>query len=34
MGLQEGQKTLVREQAGKILIEPLPADPYKTLGAV
>ncbi len=34
MDLKEGQKVFVREQAGKILIEPLPTDPYKTLGAV
>lgn len=34
LGLKEGQKLFVREQAGKILIEPLPADPYKTLAAL
>jgi len=34
MGLKEGQKVFVREEAGKILIEPLPVDPYKTLAAV
>jgi AbrB family looped-hinge helix DNA binding protein len=34
MGLKEGQKVFVREQGGKILIEPLPTDPYKTLAAV
>jgi AbrB family looped-hinge helix DNA binding protein len=34
MGLKEGQKVFVREQAGKILIEPLPVDPYKTLAAL
>ncbi|MGH9878794.1 MAG: AbrB/MazE/SpoVT family DNA-binding domain-containing protein, partial [Nitrososphaerales archaeon] len=34
IGLKEGQKVFVREQDGKILIEPLPANPYKTLAAV
>ncbi|MEM3084911.1 MAG: AbrB/MazE/SpoVT family DNA-binding domain-containing protein [Nitrososphaerales archaeon] len=34
LGLKEGQKVLVREHGGKIVIEPLPLDPYKTLAAV
>ena len=34
IGLKEGQKVFVREQAGRIVIEPLPTDPYKTLSAV
>ena len=34
IGLKEGQRVFVREQVGKIVIEPLPLDPYKTLAAV
>jgi len=34
VGLKEGQRVFVREQEGRIVIEPLPADPYKTLAAV
>jgi len=34
IGLREGQRVFVREQAGKIIVEPLPLDPYKTLAAV
>ncbi len=34
MGLREGQKLFLSEQSGKIIIEPLPSDPYKTLASV
>ncbi len=34
IALKEGQKVFVREYAGKIEIEPLPVDPYKTLATV
>jgi len=29
--LKEGQRALVREEEGKIVIEPLPNDPYEVL---
>ncbi len=32
--LQEGQRALVREEAGRIIIEPLPSDPYRELEEV
>ncbi|MFQ5710464.1 MAG: AbrB/MazE/SpoVT family DNA-binding domain-containing protein [Candidatus Geothermarchaeales archaeon] len=31
LGLKEGQRVMVRAEEGKILIEPLPMDPYKVL---
>lgn len=34
IGLKEGQRVFVREQEGRILIEPLPTDPYKTLATI
>lgn len=34
LGLKEGQKVFVREQDGKIVIEPLPSDPYRMLATV
>lgn len=32
--LKEGQMVLVKVEEGKIVIEPLPEDPYRTLGEV
>lgn len=29
--LKEGQRALVREESGRIIVEPLPGDPYKVL---
>ena len=34
MGLKEGQRVLVRAEAGKVIIEPLPSDPYRVLEEV
>ena len=34
VGLREGQRVLVYAEAGKIVIEPLPADPFKELREV
>lgn len=34
VGLREGQRVLVRAEAKKIVIEPLPDDPYKVLEEV
>jgi len=34
LNLEEGRRVLVRIQDGKIIIEPLPRDPYETLGKV
>jgi len=34
VGLKEGQKVLVYAEAGKIVIEPLPTDPFKVLKEV
>lgn len=31
LNLREGQRALVSEEAGRIVIEPLPADPYQVL---
>ena len=31
IGLKEGQKVLVRAESGKIIIEPLPNNPYRIL---
>ncbi len=31
LNLREGQRALVSEEAGRIVIEPLPADPYHVL---
>ena len=31
IGLKEGQRVLVRVEAGKIIIEPLPSNPYQVL---
>ncbi|RLE74884.1 MAG: hypothetical protein DRJ44_06790 [Thermoprotei archaeon] len=31
VGLREGQRVLVRAEAGKIIIEPLPSNPYQIL---
>jgi len=31
LGLKEGQRALVREEAGRIIVEPLPEDPYNAL---
>jgi AbrB family looped-hinge helix DNA binding protein len=32
LSLKEGQHAIVSEEEGKIVIEPLPADPYQVLG--
>jgi AbrB family looped-hinge helix DNA binding protein len=34
LGLKEGQRTLARVEEGRIIIEPLPTDPFKVLGEV
>ncbi len=34
VGLQEGQRALVHVEDGKIVIEPFPGDPFKTLDKV
>lgn len=34
LGLKEGQRALARVEEGKIIIEPLPSDPFKVLGEV
>ena len=34
LGLKEGQIALARIEEGKIIIEPLPSDPFKVLGEV
>ncbi|RLE79433.1 MAG: AbrB/MazE/SpoVT family DNA-binding domain-containing protein [Thermoprotei archaeon] len=34
VGLKEGQRVLVRAEAGKVIIEPLPSDPYRVLGEI
>ncbi len=34
VGLKEGQRVLVRAEAGKVIIEPLPSDPYQVLEEV
>lgn len=31
LGLKEGQRALVREEVGRVVIEPLPDDPYQVL---
>mgnify|MGYP000412651001 CR=1 FL=1 len=31
IGLKEGQRVLVHAEAGRIIIEPLPSNPYKVL---
>jgi len=34
LGLEEGQRALIYVEGGKIVIEPFPGDPFKTLGEV
>jgi len=34
LGLKEGQKVLVKAEGGKVVIEPLPLDPYGVLEEV
>ena len=34
IGLREGQRVLVRAEAGRVVIEPLPDDPYRVLEEV
>lgn len=34
LSLREGQRVLIRVEEGKIVIEPLPLDPYKVLGEI
>lgn len=34
LGLEEGQRVLVRVEGGKIIIEPFPGDPFKVLGEI
>jgi len=31
LGLKQGQRALMRDEDGRIVIEPLPEDPYKVL---
>ncbi len=31
LGLREGQKAILRAEEGRIVLEPLPEDPYKVL---
>jgi AbrB family looped-hinge helix DNA binding protein len=34
LGIEEGQRTLMRVEEGKIIIEPLPVDPFRLLGEI
>lgn len=34
MGLEEGQRALIYVEGGRIVIEPFPGDPFKTLDKV
>jgi len=34
LNLEEGQRIIVRVEDGRIVIEPLPKDPYKILGEI